>query len=377
MKIEHFLMERWQSTHEHGVEINLSDSGVHPMTPRELVTDESELAALLDTRLIYTQTNGTVELRERIAALYPGASLDELCVVNGGAEANFLAAWSFVAPGDEVVFMIPNYMQVNGIARSLGAKLIPWALRPDHESQRWVADVDELVELVTPRTKLIAICNPNNPTGARLDDTTLDRICRIAERNGTWILADEIYQGSDLDGEETSSMWDRTERIVITNSLSKAYGLPGLRLGWALGPAAVIEDFWARHDYTTIGPGALSDAMATLALEPDNRRRILSRTNALLTSNYDTVSRWLGEMDNVRHIRPQAGAMLYLNYSHEINSTKLAERMRTEQNVLLVPGDHFGMDRWLRIGFGGETAHIEEGLRRLSQVLATVDAAPV
>ena len=139
----------------------------------------------------------------------------------------------------------------------------------------------------------------------------------------------------------------------------------------------MIEDFWARHDYTTIGPGALSDAMATLALEPDNRRRILSRTNALLTSNYDTVSRWLGEMDNVRHIRPQAGAMLYLNYSHEINSTKLAERMRTEQNVLLVPGDHFGMDRWLRIGFGGETAHIEEGLRRLSQVLATVDAAPV
>ena len=374
MRIEPFSMERWQSTHEHHVDLNLSDSGAHPYTVRELLGDDPLiLDALHDERLIYTQTNGTPELRQRIADLYPNTTVDDILVCNGGAEANFVAAWSLVEPGDQVVMMIPNYMQLWGLFRSLDAEVREWSLRPDFAGKRWVVDFDALEESVTPRTKLIAICNPNNPTGARLDAAELDRLGQIAARHGTWILSDEIYQGAELDGTETPTIRDRYDRTVITNSLSKSYGLPGLRLGWALGPEDLVLDLWSRHDYTTIGPSALSDRIATLVLSPGRRRSILDRSQTLLRNNYDVVASWLAAHGaTLQHIPPEAGAMLYLKYDHDINSTELAQRLLDEKSLLLVPGDHFGMDRWLRIGFGGETDCVRRGLTRVAELLGSL-----
>jgi hypothetical protein len=373
MKFEPFEMERWQSTHEHHVELNLSDSGVHPLTVRELLGDDARADALLDERLVYTQTNGTPELRARIAALHPGARGEHVLVTSGGAEANLLAALTLVDPGDEVVVMLPNYMQLWGIVRALGAEARGWSLVPDHEAGRWTVDLAALEELVTPRTKLIALCNPNNPTGARVEARELDAICALAERVGAWVLADEIYQGSDLDGATTPSVHGRGERVVVTNSLSKTYGLPGLRLGWLVGPDDVVEAAWARHDYTTIAPNALSDRLARHALEPGVRARLLARTRALLTRNYGVLAAWLARnADRLTYFPPAAGAMLYLHYAHPIGSSALAERLRVEQGVLLVPGDHYGMDGWLRIGFGGETAHVERGLACVQELLASL-----
>jgi len=243
--------------------------------------------------------------------------------------------------------MLPNYMQIWGCARNLGLKTKAWHLRPDHENRRWVADLEELEALVSAKTRLIAICNPNNPTGARLDAALLDGICRIADKVGAWVLADEIYQGSDLDGGETPSIWGRYERALVTNSLSKAYGLPGLRLGWIVGAPGMVDDCWARHDYTTIGPSALSDLIARRALAPDLRTKLLARTRERLTMNYGVISTWLDEhVETLHYIPPAAGAMLYLQYSHPINSSALAARLRDEKSVLIVPGDHYGMDGW-------------------------------
>lgn len=368
MKFEPFEMERWQSTHEHHVELNLSDSGVHPLTVSELL--EGAPVSLGDERLIYTQTNGTPELRARIAALYPGVGPDQLLVTSGGAEANLLAALTLIEPGDEVVVMLPNYMQLWGIARAIGAQTRAWNLIPDGEANRWRVDLAALEKLVTPRTKLIAICNPNNPTGARVGAAELDAICAIADRAGAWVLSDEIYQGSDLDGQSTPSVHGRGERVVITNSLSKTYGLPGLRLGWLVAPREIADAAWARHDYTTIAPSALSDRLATHALEPDVRARLLERTRALLTRNYAVIADWLASHgDSLDFIPPDAGAMIYLHYQHPIGSRELAERLRVEKSVLLVPGEHYGMDAWLRIGFGGETEHVERGLARVQELL--------
>lgn len=372
MRIEPFVMERWQSENEHSVEINLSDSGVHPLTLRELFDEAAEREALFDERLIYTQTNGTPELRRRIADLYPGAHEDQVEVVNGGAEANFLACWGLVDPGDEVVAMLPNYMQVWGLARHHGAQTKEWRLEPDFETRRWRVDVERLAELVTPKTKLIALCNPNNPTGARFDADTLDTISEIAGRVGAWIVSDEIYTGSERDGVPTPTIWGRYDRVVVTNSLSKAYGFPGLRLGWLVAPRELIDKVWAMHDYTTIGPGALSDWIGCRVLQPGLRARLLERTRTLLTRNYEVVSGWLdANADSLEYIAPDAGAMLYLRYQQAVNSSELATRLMREKSVLLVPGDHFGMDGWLRIGFGGETAHVASGLERVQELLAT------
>ena len=370
MQIEPFALERLQSTYEHQVDFNLSESGVHPLTLGELIEDAHAREALLNECLRYTQTNGTVPLRNTIAALYPGATADHVQVTNGGSEANYITTWNLIEPGDEVVMMVPNYMQAWGLARAFGATVKPWPLVA---KDKWSLDLDALEQLVTPRTKLIVVCNPNNPTGARFEAADLDRIAAIAGRHGSWILSDEIYRGAELDGRETPTLWGRSDRVIVTSGLSKAYGLPGLRIGWAVGPPAKIESLWEYHDYTTIGPGALSDALARHALAPARRAQILARTRGILTRNYPIIAQWLDEhRDLFSYAPPDAGAIVYTRYHHAINSTELVTRLRLEKSVLIVPGDQFGMDHYLRLGFGDNPDHLRQGLHHLYELLCSI-----
>jgi aspartate/methionine/tyrosine aminotransferase len=379
-------MERLQSTYENLVDFNLSESGVHPLTLGELVDDETSRAALLAEGLRYTQSNGTIPLRSAIAALYPGATPDHVQVTNGGSEANYITTWNLVEPGDEVVLMVPNYMQTWGLVRAFGATVKEWPLtlcgssgtrrakaaRTEQTSGEggWRVHVDALEALVTPRTKLIIICNPNNPTGARIEAEDLDRIAAVAARHNSWILSDEIYRGAELDGRETPSMSGRSERAIVTSGLSKAYGLPGLRIGWIVAPPALVAKLWSYHDYTTIAPGALSDALARRALEPARRLQILARTRRILNENFPVIAEWLDAHGSLfTYAKPDAGAIVYVRYEHAINSTELVTQLRNRKSVLIVPGDHFGMDRHLRIGFGDKPDYLREGLSRLRELL--------
>ncbi|MGH9312032.1 MAG: aminotransferase class I/II-fold pyridoxal phosphate-dependent enzyme [Vicinamibacterales bacterium] len=388
MRIETFAMERMQSTWENRVDVNLSESGVRPLRLEELLelrqrpdtspdTTSEELQRLLKQELAYTQSNGTPELRRAIAQLYPGATEDHIEVTNGGSEANYIAIWHLVEPGDEVVMMTPNYMQAWGLARGFGGVVKPWPLleRDTPSGRRWRPDLDELAALVTPRTKLILICNPNNPTGARLERADLDGIAVIADRHGAWILADEIYRGAEPDGRETPTIWGRSERVIVTSGLSKAYGLPGLRIGWIVAPPSLTASLWSYHDYTTIAPGALSDLLARVALDPARRPSIIERTRRIIRRNFPIVRDWLAAHGDAFHyVAPEAGAIVYAGYRHGINSTELVTRLRDTHSVLIVPGDHFNMDGYLRIGFGSEAPQVVEGLRRLHMLLET---APV
>ena len=365
MKLDPFEMERMQSTYENQVDFNLSESGVHPLRVEELLDDVEARAALLAEPLRYTQSNGTAPLRSSIAALYPGATADHVQVTNGGAEANYVTTWHLVEPGDEVVMMVPNYMQTWGLARAFGGIVKEWPL--SLAGERWHVDVEAIDQLVTPRTKLILICNPNNPTGARFDAADLDRIAAAASRHGAWILSDEIYRGAERDGRETASMWGRSDRVVVTSGLSKAYGLPGLRIGWIVGPPAFVAATWSYHDYVTIAPGAVSDLMARYALAPPRRGRLLERTRGILNQNFPIIAEWLNSHGPLfSYAPPDAGAIVYVRYHANMNSTALVTRLRTERSVLIVPGDHFGMDGYLRIGFGDEANHLREGLSRIA-----------
>lgn len=375
MKLEPFAMERMQSTYEHQVDFNLSESGVQPLAVGELIGDPAAREALLGETLRYTQTNGSVPLREAIAALYPGATRDHVQVTNGGSEANYITAWNLLEPGDEVVMMTPNYMQISGIARAFGAIVREWPLA--HDGGRWRIDLDALDRLVTRRTRLIAICNPNNPTGARFEATDLDAVAAVAARHGSWLLSDEIYCGAERDGRETPTIWGRYERAVVTSGLSKAYGLPGLRVGWAVAPPPLVASLWAYHDYTTIAPGALSDALARHALQRHTRARLLSRTRGILNANLPILSSWLDAYGGLfTYTLPDAGAIVYARYRHAMNSTELVTRLREARSVMVVPGDHFGMDHYLRIGFGDTSDYLREALARLAEGLADLGVAP-
>ncbi len=373
MKLEVFEMERLQSIWENRVTHNLSESGVHPMSLGELV-DPKDQDAIFDQRFVYVQTNGTPALRESIAALYPGATADNVVVGNGTAEANYITVWHLVEPGDEVVMMLPNYMQIWGVVRGQGAAVVPWRLRED---RAWQGDAEELASLVTPRTKLIAVCNPNNPTGSILSESAMRAIVAVADKVGAYVLADEVYRGAELDGALTRSFWGLSDRVLVACGLSKAYGLPGLRIGWVVGQAPMVADLWARKDYLSIAPSSLSDHLARVALQPKVRPRILERTRGIVNANFPVLQEWMnGHGSGFRLVPPRAGAIAYPRYSWPINSTRLMERLRDEQSLLVVPGDQFGMDGYLRIGLGNEPEDLKAGLARMDRVLESLGRAP-
>ncbi|HEY6291672.1 MAG TPA: aminotransferase class I/II-fold pyridoxal phosphate-dependent enzyme [Terriglobia bacterium] len=370
MKIEDFEMERWQSHWENVVEYNLAESGVDPLTVEELLGGQDAVRDLGRRQLLYNQGNGTIELRDLISRLYPGSTRDNVLVTHGTCEANYLAVWNLVEPGDEVVMMLPNYMQIWGLARGFGARVIPFHLR---EGSGWAPDLDELRSAVSSRTRLIAVCNPNNPTGSVLGESAMDEIVAAAHTANCWLLADEVYQGAEQSGETTPSFWGRYEKTIVSNGLSKAYGLPGLRIGWTVAPPDLILRLWSYKDYTTIAAGVLSDLLARRALEPAMRERLLNRTRSILRRNYPVLEEWMkSHGQDFAVIPPAAGAIAYLRYRHPINSSQLMERCIKEQSLLIVPGDHFGMDGFIRLNYGVSADHLRAGLKRLDQTLSTV-----
>jgi aspartate/methionine/tyrosine aminotransferase len=367
MRIETFEMERMQSTWENIVEFDLSESGVRPLTLRELMEMGFNLDAFLDVPLGYSQSNGTLELREAIANLYPGATVDHIEVTNGTSEANYLLALSQIKPGDGFAFQTPNYMQLWGIPRSLGASVTTFGLR--HETC-WEPDWDEFDRAVTEKTRMLYVSNPNNPTGSVLSDDAMKRLVERCEKTGTYLIADEVYQGAEAAGPRTKSFWGMSDRVIVTSGLSKAWGIPGVRIGWIVGPKEIIADCWAQHDYLTIGPNKMSDQLARIAVQPENRERCYARTRTVLNQNLDLARAWIRSLGNLLEWRePRAGAIALVKYNHSIPSVELCERIRVNQNTLIVPGKHLGVEGFVRIWLGGRAEYLTPGFERIGREL--------
>lgn len=367
-----FQMERWQSTWEHRVEYNLSESGVHPLTVGELLSLAGRPNDLAGVRLGYGQSNGSDELRSLIASLYPGASDRSVVVTIGGAEANFVGFWELAATGRPVAVMLPNYMQVPGLIENFDGGFIPFHL---DEERGWRPDLDQLETALRAGAGFILITNPNNPTGVALTAAEMDDIVTLADRYGAWILADEVYRDAEVGDEPVPSFWGRHDRVLVTNTLSKAYALPGVRLGWVVAPDDVAERLWARTDYTTIAPPSLSDALATIALSPEVRPRITARTRGIIRNNLDVMTEWMeAHGDLFSYTRPDAGAICMVRYHAPSPSLALAERLRVEHSLLIVPGAHFGIEGTMRIGFGPPEEELVRALERLGSVFSTAGA---
>lgn len=367
-KFEPFVMERMMSKFENYVDFNLSESGVHPLTLRELMALAGRGVDELGEVLInYPQANGTPELRQTIANLYKGAGVDNVLVTTGAAEANYLVIHTLLEPGDEMALMAPNYQQVWGVATNRGVKISTFHL---DENKGWALDVESLRRAITPRTKLIAICNPNNPTGRIMPAAEMDAVVAEAARVGAWLLADEVYGGAERETDvQTPSFYGRYDKVIAVGSMSKAYGLPGLRTGWAVGPADTLDEMWARHEYITITTTMLSDKLTALALSPAVRPKVLARTRKFIRDGYPVLTKWAAEHGNMFSVFPsQAAAIAFVRYNLPVNSTELTERLRKEKSVLIVPGDHFGLDHHLRISFGLPHDYLRGGLDRIHQL---------
>lgn len=344
-----FDLERWQSKWETTVRHNLAESGVAPLTVGETLqltgTDPAELAGV---RLAYSQTIGTEALRAAIAGLYPRATPANVLVTVGSSEANFVSTWSLVGPGDVIAVQVPAYEQIHGLAANLGATVRRFGLDP---SAGWSLNRDEFREATAAGCTVIALTNPNNPTGHVLTGEERAAVVECASRPGTWLLVDEVYRGAEIAGEETRTLWGATPRTVVTGGLSKAFGLPGLRLGWVVGPADFIAAAAARHDYAVIGPAGISDFLATRVLA--HRPAFLDRTRRILCENYGIMEQWRAGLGPILEwTAPAAGAILLARYHLDRGSEDLAEYLRANHDVLVVPGAHVGLEHNLRLGFG-------------------------
>jgi aspartate/methionine/tyrosine aminotransferase len=194
----------------------------------------------------------------------------------------------------------------------------------------------------------------------------MQRIVDRCEKTGAYLLADEVYLGAEIDCERTRSFWGMSDRVIVTSGLSKAYGIPGVRIGWIVGPADVIAECWTQHDYLTIGPNKISDAVACVAVQSENREKLYARTRSILQHNLPIMRAWVDGFGGFLTFRePQAGALCLMQYHSKTPSYQLAERVRENQSVLIVPGAHLGLEGFLRLWLGGKPEFLREGLRRI------------
>ena len=365
-----FVMERFQSLYENEVDFNLSDSGVHPLTISDLLNEE-EMQHFLNMEIGYGYSQGDPILRENISTWYQNKNGSNILVTNGSAEANFLTAWSLVNRGDEVILMLPNYMQVPGLAKIIGADIKYIYLK---EESGWHLDFNELRLMLTNKTKLISICNPNNPTGAVMSDAEMKTLADLAQEFDVYVHSDEVYRGSELNGNETKSFNEFYDKTIVSCGLSKSFAHPGLRIGWLVADATLIAELWAHKDYSSICASVLSQEIAKKIMEPDTRKQILSRSATMLSSNLRLFDDWLATHPGLfSFVPPKAGGMAFVGYQMNINSTELAHKLRTDQSVLIVPGDCYGMDKYLRFGIGSPSDYLSQGLNLVSECIEQLD----
>jgi aspartate/methionine/tyrosine aminotransferase len=366
MRIDLFRMERTQCLYENEVEYNLSESGVRPLRLEDLLEGE-DTTCFLSQALKYPESNGSPELRERVAQFH-GATAEQVLVTNGGAEANYIALCGLLEKRDRTAIMLPNYLQTWGLSRAYGSAADAFHLveRQENGRMRWALDVEGLKRAVTSKTRLIVVTNPNNPTGGVLTESEMDEIVRAARRVNAWLLADEIYRGTEVAGSISPTFWGRYDKLLLTSGLSKAFGLPGLRIGWIVGPAKTIAKLCQYRDYTTLTPTYLSDRLARIVMLPARREAILERTRNIIRDHLPRLESWIHSHDDIfTYIPPQAGAIAFFRYQLPIASSALFDRLRIEQSVLITPGDHFGAGKSIRLGYGYDIEYTLKGLARV------------
>jgi len=368
VRIEPFQLERWMTKYEVNVTWDIAESGIYPMSIREILDllpaeeRESELARLLDLRLGYSEACGSAELRGLIAATYANTSPDEILVTTGAIEANFLLFNELLSAGDKVVVVSPAYQQLHGVAKAIGCDVALWTLR-DEGGFRF--DLDDLRALATPGTRMIVVNTPHNPTGAMLSEAQLREIYDLAEELDAWVLSDEAYRWLDLPGSLPLAppMRNLGPRAISTGTFSKPFGLPGLRIGWIAAPEDVVRRCWGLRDYISLSPGKLNDALAVLAFR--HRDQIVERTRRIVGENLPFAERWFAEnAELVSWTPPQGGILALMKYQLDLPSLELANRLAEDYSVMLAPGSAFGYEGYLRIGVGNTPAMFADGLRQ-------------
>ena len=372
MHIEPFKVEIWMNEWENHCEYNLAETCVASITIDELLQisgrNSDDISELLPLKMNYGAIEGSTRLREAISSLYENQDIDNITVTHGTIAANALVHKSLVSRGDRVVSIVPTYQQHYSIPASIEADVQMLRLRAE---DAFLPDLDALRRLATPETKLIALTNPNNPTGALIERPMLEEISQIARDVGAYVLCDEVYRGTGQTGDGmTPSIVDVYEKGIATAGMSKAYSLAGLRVGWIVAPSEVTEKVLIHRDYDTISVGKINDHFAAMALE--NKERILARSHKITRDNLAILDTWVIDQPKVSWVKPRAGTTAMLKVHVPMTSREFCVDLLEKTGVMLTPGDAFDMEGYVRIGYSNNTDILKAGLERLGGYLKSL-----
>lgn len=375
MKIKPFGVEIWMNEFENHCEFNLAETCVASLTIAQLLELSGKNADVLDDLLPMKMTYGAIEgsdrLRDAICTLYATQQREDIIVTHGAIGANALVHEALVEPGDHVLSVRPTYQQHYSLPESYGATVDILHLHPENG---FLPDLEMFARLIRPETKLIAINNPNNPTGALMDAEYLERFIAIARASGAYILCDEVYRGTAQDGDGFSpSIVDLYERGISVAGMSKTFSLAGLRLGWIAAPEEVRAAVSIRRDYNTISVGMIDDYFAALALEAKDR--ILERSHRITRGNLAILDAWVAGEPRMSYVKPQAGTTALLKYDFDMASRDFCIGLLEQTGVMFTPGSVLHMEGWLRIGYANDPAILSAGLARVSSYLRALEAA--
>ena len=368
MRIDPFGLERWFAEYEHEADIMLAESGIRSLDARRFDLDPGRLDYVIPT-------NGDPEFRASVGDRY-GLSADEVLFTCGTQEANFLAFLSLlgdehglgdgnanggaIGSGSHAVVVTPTYQALHAVPDAFGD-----VTRVELEPPEWELDPDAIADAARDDTAVIVVNNPNNPTGQYHDEAAMRAAYDVAVDHDAYLLCDEVYRL--LAAEPNPPVASFGPHGISTTSLTKAYGLAGLRFGWIAGPEEVVERAWQWKDYTTISPSLFGQHVAKQAL---GRResRILSENRELAEKHRALVADWIERHDLDWH--DPVGVNGFVTVPDGFDDAESFCRTVVEtESVVLAPGGLFGFPDRFRIGFGLPTEELEDGLKRVSRVI--------
>jgi aspartate/methionine/tyrosine aminotransferase len=351
VRIAPFAIERFYEKWEFRAELMLSSSDCESRPIADLLALEPEAQErLLALRLGYTEVPGSHELRSAISATYEGIEPDDVLALAATEEGIFIAYHGLLDSGDHAVVEAPCYGSALELARSTGANVSVW--QRSHELG-WAHDLDELERLLQPRTKLIYINSPHNPTGTQMARATFERVLALAAEREIVVFSDEVYRGLEHDpGERLPAACERYERAISLGAVSKAYGLPGLRIGWlACRDRRLLERVKEIKLYTTICSSAPSELLVALAVR--HAERLIGSSRELVLSNLPVLESFLERRRELfRWVRPSAGPIGFARVSSDVDVFDWCEQIAERAGVLLLPGSVYGQPRHVRFGYG-------------------------
>ncbi|MDJ0926733.1 MAG: aminotransferase class I/II-fold pyridoxal phosphate-dependent enzyme [Gammaproteobacteria bacterium] len=318
--------------------------------------------------------HGLPSLRHKVLQrmeLADACSIDDVLITAGTAEANFLAIMQLVQPGDEMIVDTPGWPQPLVLANAIGAKL---HTLPRDESRGWAIDLDQLANLIGDNTRLVFLCNPNNPTGHLIPVEELRKVVQLVDRVGAYLLTDEVYRGLEWGEEKTPSSAALYERGISTGSVSKVLGLQGIRIGWLVcrDPAVITDAIVLREDSSEI-MNIMGEAIADIALGDDYYPDAISRARQTGRHNLELIDRLIQAQAALDWQRPAAGLIGFARLQLDISADEFSARLLdAPYDTFVMPGSAYDRPQHLRLGGGGTTARLEDGLQRLGNFLATL-----